>query len=285
MKYLDYKEHRKHGTLSFPFAFYKVNPHHPRYNMTYHWHMEYEIIRILSGKFNLTIGEEEYCAYAGDLFFITGGMLHGGIPTDCNYECFVFDLKTFLKNNQICSEEIDAILKQENNIQVYFSKDITEIQKSVYSMFKAVSSHKKGYQLLVQGALYQFLGYVIEHNYYAHKTFFHVQDKKKISLYKAILSFIELHYQESLSLEDLASCAGMNPNYFCKFFKELTHQSPIEYLNYYRVECACEQLSSTDKSITDIALDCGFNDVSYFVKVFKKYKGSTPSKYLKTFHS
>ena len=55
----------------------------------------------------------------------------------------------------------------------------------------------------------------------------------------------------------------------------------IEYLNFYRIEIACEQLLSTDLSVTDIAINCGFNDVSYFIKTFKKYKGITPKQYIK----
>ena len=96
-----------------------------------------------------------------------------------------------------------------------------------------------------------------------------------------MLNYIALHYTEPLSLGELAGCAHMNPNYFCRFFREMTRKSPIEYLNYYRVECACEKLCMTNDSILSIALDCGFNDVNYFIKVFKKYKGTTPLQYLK----
>ena len=102
---------------------------------------------------------------------------------------------------------------------------------------------------------------------------------KKIQQYKTILSMIEQHYSEPLSLQALANTVHMNSHYFCRFFKELTDQTPIEYLNSYRVEAACEQLYVSQKSILEIALDCGFNDVSYFIKVFKKYKNLTPSEY------
>lgn len=55
MKYIDYKEQKQHGTFNFPIAYYRENPHTPRYYMQYHWHTEYEIIRIISGTFQLTI--------------------------------------------------------------------------------------------------------------------------------------------------------------------------------------------------------------------------------------
>ena len=53
----------------------------------------------------------------------------------------------------------------------------------------------------------------------------------------------------------------------------------FNYLNYYRVECAAELLCTTQGSITDIALECGFGDVSYFSRMFRRYKGQTPDVY------
>ncbi|HCL02048.1 MAG TPA: AraC family transcriptional regulator, partial [Lachnoclostridium phytofermentans] len=55
--------------------------------------------------------------------------------------------------------------------------------------------------------------------------------------------------------------------------------APIDYLNYYRIEQACYQISQSEDTLTDIAFRCGFNDFSYFIKTFKKYKGITPKKY------
>ena len=83
MKYMSYREDKKHGTFDFPIEFYHVGPTHPRYEMSYHWHIEYEIIRILKGRFLMTISEEEFLAKEGDIIFVKGGLLHGGIPKNC----------------------------------------------------------------------------------------------------------------------------------------------------------------------------------------------------------
>ena len=93
MKYINYREERNHGTIDFPIEFYHVTPNHPRYDMSYHWHIESELIRILKGKLLMSIGENEFTAEAGDLIFIKGGLLHGGTPKDCVYECIVFKNK------------------------------------------------------------------------------------------------------------------------------------------------------------------------------------------------
>jgi len=79
----------------------------------------------------------------------------------------------------------------------------------------------------------------------------------------------------------LAREAGVSPKYLCRIFSQLTGKSPVEYLNEYRVERACALLSDTDLPILDIGLSCGFNDQSYFIKTFKRYKGKTPGGYRK----
>ena len=75
----------------------------------------------------------------------------------------------------------------------------------------------------------------------------------------------------------------INENYtWCMafaFFKKITHHSPIDYINRYRVEMAWLKLAHTNDSITNIALACGFNDVSYFIKLFHRYKETSPLKY------
>ena len=69
MKYIKYREDKKHGTFDFPIEFYHVTASHPRYEMSYHWHIEYEIIRILKGEFLMTLNESTFTAQEGDLIF------------------------------------------------------------------------------------------------------------------------------------------------------------------------------------------------------------------------
>ena len=66
-------------------------------------------------------------------------------------------------------------------------------------------------------------------------------------------------------------------------FRQITGRTPIDYLNYYRVECAAELLCSTSDSVTEVALACGFGDVSYFGRLFRRQKGKTPGEYRRAF--
>ena len=105
------------------------------------------------------------------------------------------------------------------------------------------------------------------------------RDYKRILQLKQVLEFIEKNYANPITLQELSASVSMSPKYFCRFFSEMTHQTPVDYLNRQRIEEACLQLAATDDSITEIAYRNGFNDLSYFIRTFKKYKGMTPGKY------
>lgn len=283
MKYFDYKEQKQHGTFDFPIAFYHVTPEHPRYNMPYHWHTECEIIRILEGKFSLIINDKKILATKGDIVFIHDGMFHGGTPIDCIYECIVFDIKILLKQNLSCTKQIQDIINQKKIIGPLISTNIESLKPCCETLFESMRFMKTGYEFLTQGSLYHLIGLIIRFNLYKIKNKTTKKTQEKTLHFKNVLSLIESEYQSPLTLEDLSKAAGMAPKYFCRFFSEMTNKTPIEYLNYYRIESACEQLITTDYSITEVALNCGFNDVSYFIKMFKKHRGITPKQYIKQY--
>jgi hypothetical protein len=101
MHYLDYNEKKQHGTPDFPIEYYHVDEHHPRYNMPFHCHKELEIIRILEGILYLKLDDEEFEAKAGDIIFINEGVIHGGLPHNCIYECIVFDIQRLLMHRYL----------------------------------------------------------------------------------------------------------------------------------------------------------------------------------------
>ncbi len=281
MKYIDYKEHRNQGSFNFPIAFYHETPNSPRYYMPYHWHTHYEIIRIISGCFHLTLNNETKIYGAGDVIFISSGILHGGTPSDCIYECIVFDLSFFLKENHVCNKFIQQIINQTIIINTHLSHSTTSIYPIVSNLCYTLSSKKTGYEFLTQGYLYMLIGAVLEHHLYEENNE-DITTTERLNSIKKVLTYISDNYNNNISLDTLARIAGMNSKYFCRYFKGMTERTPIDYLNYYRVECACEMLSTKDILIKEVAISCGFNDESYFIKTFQKYKGITPKQFMKT---
>lgn len=276
---IDRNEDRPRGTYEFPFEFHHIGQNHPRYVMSYHWHVEYEIIRILKGSLTVTLDEKSFTSNENDVIFVHSGILHSGIPEDCVYQCIVFDINTFLKNNPVCGEYIQKILHQEMMLFSHFTAEQPEILSCVSSLFQAMYSKNPGYELIVFGQFYHFFGLVFSNHYFVENPTRARRDYKRILQLKQVLEFIEKNYASPLTLQQLSASVSMSPKYFCRFFSEMTHQTPMDYLNRQRIEEACYQLAATDDSITEIAYRNGFNDLSYFIRTFRKYKGITPGKY------
>ena len=282
MQIIDQNEDRPRGTYEFPFEFHHIDENHPRYIMSYHWHVEYEIIRILSGEFTVTLDEKSFKATQGDVIFVHSGILHSGIPVNCVYQCIVFDMNVFLKLNSVCADYIQKIVHQDILIFHHFDYRYPDVLGIVNSLFHAMEEKKTGYELSVIGQFYHFFGIVFGNHYYLDSQPKARRDYKRILQLKQVVEFIEKNYASPLTLSQLSESVSMSPKYFCRFFSEMTHQTPMDYLNRQRIEQACYELSTTGDSITDIAYRNGFNDLSYFIRTFKKYKGTTPGKYNKS---
>lgn len=99
-------------------------------------------------------------------------------------------------------------------------------------------------------------------------------------VYPAV-SFINDHLQEKIAMNDMAELCHMSPGYFSKVFRREMGENFSDYLQRQKVIKAKKELEGTTESITQIALDLGFQDPGYFIKVFKKYEGITPSVFRK----
>ena len=278
MHYLDYNEHKQHRTGDFPLAYYPVDIHHERYRMPMHWHRETEVIRVGRGQLSLYIDDREVLARVGDVMLIAEGVIHGGDPEDCEYECVVFDAGLLL-GPDACARSLRGVLNHSIFLSGAAIAAHGDLSGAVARLFGRCAAGVAENVLGVTGALYDFFGALTAHRGDALLDTPSSRFGQKAEQLKPALEYIETHYGQPITLEALARLTGMSPKYFCRFFKAIVHRSPIDYVNYYRVECASHFLTSGDMSVAEIAQHCGYNDSSFFIKQFRKYKGTTPRQY------
>jgi AraC family transcriptional regulator len=96
------------------------------------------------------------------------------------------------------------------------------------------------------------------------------------------IEYIEAHLGEDISLSDIANQLGMSQYYFCHLFKRSTGMSPHQYLIQQRVERAKHLLRQPERTITSVAMDCGFVNQSHFAKCFRRYTGMNPNQFRKS---
>ena len=266
----------------FPFEYYYVDLWHPRYTMPFHWHMECELVSVLHGTFTLSIDGIPYELTPGTYAFIPSGAIHGGFPadSDCVYECIVIDLEYFFKALPLEHGSFSNTLKHGANILKLLSGN-DRILKVLKALFTEAHNSGPGHELLLTGLICFFIGTVIKEKLYSAPDEKQNHTAQQAHLIKNALTRIRHDYRSPLTLEELSAEATMAPNYFCRIFRNVTGRPPIDYLNYYRIERAAELIYATNENLTTIAMQCGFNDLGYFSRSFKKYKGMSPREYRK----
>ena len=279
MQYL-FNEKRKHGTDVFPFAYYHLTHSHARYTMNMHWHREFELVRVLKGSFDMTLNERSLHVREGDFVFIHGGVLHSGVPHDSVYECLVFDLQAIRNICPACDPYIRRITEKSVVVRDHFTAEDRSVMEIVPQIFEPMRKEAPGYEMLVTGAIYHLLGIIFSEKLYMEDVpHAGKNEMKKITQLKSVLDYIDENYMNPITLTQLADAAQLTPKAFCRFFRQVTQQTPIDFVNRQRVEHACDELAASAGTITDVALSCGFNDLSYFIKTFKRYMGVTPGEY------
>lgn len=108
-----------------------------------------------------------------------------------------------------------------------------------------------------------------------------IQKRQKKELADMVCDYIEQHYMDEMSLQNIADYFFISPNYLCNRFKEKKQNTIGAYLEKVRMEKACGLLSSTSISISEVSRLTGYNDVNYFSRIFKKCYAVTPSQYRK----
>lgn len=278
MNHINYMEKRKHGTAAFPIQYYYVDKTHPRYVMNAHWHREFEIIRILSGSFTVYLNNTEFTLKQNDILFIGCGCLHRGQPMECIYECIVVDLKMLLpQQTDLVEQYISQIINSQINIKSILSPEESDLYHTATELFVLMNSAKPYYELSIYGTLFTLISQIYSYDYISSAE--RVQPNRQIELINSVLDWINQNFKEQINSQKLSQISNLNFNYLCKIFKNLTGQTITQYVNEQRIEHACYDIVEKNKTITEAAFGNGFNDLSYFTKTFKRYKGMSPREF------
>ena len=162
-----------------------------------------------------------------------------------------------------------------------FSEQLEEFHDSLHiNLFRASGNAIVGLadQLLIKASLLNIFADFSNRQLFSQTE---KSDDRRVETIKTTITYIRDHYQEKIYIRDLASLIGLNEQYFCRFFKKAIGMSPIEYLNEYRIRQAVRLLKDSSLPVTEICLDCGYNNMGNFLREFRKYTGTTPLQYRK----
>ena len=282
------KEERTHGSEMFRFGYYTADASADSFFVAPHWHEEIEIVYFQKGHFILEANMERYPVDSEAIYFIRSGELHRIFSADrCVESAVVFSpyLLTFLSNDAAQSRLLgplaDDILLLPRCIPATdpcFVQVLCEYRKIVRQCNDqdGIEVTEATQQLFIKAALLNILAICSEHGLLTSRQPSHDQNIEDL---KRILSYIHTHYTEHIYVRDLASLLNLNEQYFCRMFKKAIGQSPMAYVNAYRIRQACALLRDSAQPVTDICLECGFSNFGNFLREFRKQTGLTPLKY------
>ena len=289
IQYENYQEKPTLRSAPFPYLTYPCSIPHDFTHVPTHWHDELELVYIKKGSGIVSVDFSALKVSAGDMVFICPGQLHSICQMQQNfmeYENIIFPLSLLSSRQTDSSWEtyISPIDQRRRRRPSCLHPDMPSypaIAACIDQIDQIRQTFPDGFELFIKGKLFE-LFFLLHH--YGLVTSPSPTDpdcrrshEKSLEKSRQILKYVEQHYQESLTIEKLASAVGFSQSHFMKFFKNTFGISFTAYLNDYRLTMASRLLLASEDSILTVAAECGFENLSYFNRRFKERFGMTPS--------
>ena len=277
------QETKQHGAVRFPFNLYPCAIPGDFPQVALHWQESMELVFVKRGIGLVQVGAVTCPARMGDSFIFTPGTLHALRQAEgqcMEYENIIFALELLGGAEDLCAEKYLLPLQSGRlSLQARLTpNDLCYLPAAacLREVEEANRAKLPGYELLVKGALLRFLSLLIAQG--KQQLPAETADTQRL---KAVLQWLSAHYAEALRVADAAGVCSFSASHFMRWFRQMTGQSFIAFLNEYRLNAAAEALQTTDETVLTIASRCGFENLSYFNRAFKAHFGMTPREYRK----
>lgn len=249
-----------------------------------HWHDDIEFISVLEGEMNYYVNGRNVVLKSQDGIMVNTRQMHYGCSIgrkDCTFLCVLVHPALFAANKLIYQTYLLPLLETVSTEFIYLDSsrpDHSFILNSVNQMYTLKLDADPGYELEIIGLFYMIWKRIYRQKETRTNAAIHAAHADA-ALQKDMVSFIYQHFSEKLTLSEIAASVGVCRSKCCQIFKKYLCQSPIDFLNSYRLEISSQLLTKTDKSITEIALECGFAHSSYYSELFLRYYSCTPREF------
>lgn len=251
-----------------------------------HRHEFHELVIITRGKGLHLTEQETYPITAGDVFLIHGDMCHGYDNLD-HLDVINILFKPRLLGLPLADLgglpgyqllfHVEPKLRQQTHAphRLRLRPDqLAEAVRLTDQLQAEIDEHPPGYRFAARAHLMQLITFLAR----SYRSSQH-QPPDGLSRLGEVLSYLDRHYRENITVDQLTSVAHMSESTLIRAFHRVFQRSPIDYLIRLRIQRATALLADPELRITDIALNCGFNDSNYFTRQFRRVTGRSPRDY------
>jgi AraC-like DNA-binding protein len=258
----------------------------PQPEFPLHNHSFDELVIILKGTAMHVISDQEFPVKAGDVFVISQNHKHLYIDMHgLALANILFDPEALMMDQWDIRAlpgfhalfSLEPAFRAQHNFQSRLqlsAPQLNRINEIIHDLTQETANRNPGYRVMAKGLFMQ-LAVTLSRAYSS------TSSEKSIDLLRIgdAIAHIETHYTEKITLDELASKSHLSRRHFSRVFLECIGRSPIDHLKQVRCQKAAELLKGTNRTITDIAFDCGFSDSNYFTRCFRKTMNQTPKQY------
>lgn len=283
----DQKEIKKHGNYEFPvhISLEKIQAYEQN-SFPWHWHPEIELTWVMSGQIEYFVNNEKNLLSQGEGLFCNSNALHSGYMVDekdCSYLSVTFHPRFIYgyENSLLQTKYVDFITGNESWHSLKLQKDVgwhQDIIGRLQKIYRMSQNPPADYELqvhLILAGIWQSL-----YQYYGSLPSGGQQPQKQLARLKEILSYIQTHYTQELTLDEIAEHVNICKSECCRFFKKYMKMTIFDYILFLRVQNSLPLLREGE-SVTKIAVMTGFSTPAYYGQIFKRYMGCSPSRYRK----
>ncbi len=249
----------------------------------YHYHPEYEIVCVLAGSGTRHVGNHFSSYENGDLVIMGPNLPHSGFGLNAHglHEEIVIQIKEEVFSQSLLTRpELGPLSPFLERVKYGVSFSGATKEKATKKLVRLLKlpAFERFIELI---ALLQFLATSTEYSMLnLPQGFLPLTVQKHHERLKSIFAYVEQHYDEEIEIKKVADIAHLTVPAFCNYFKKVMSITFTDFINQYRIQQACILLHQ-EKSIADACFECGFNNVTYFNKVFKTIMKKTPSEFKK----
>lgn len=275
----------QHGSKEYPFHFYYDNLELFDFHcIEWHWHTEFEFVYVETGTVYFGISDKQFALSEGQGVFINSKILHRyfsqGKAIVPNFVLMPYFIAA--QDSLIYQKYVLPIMASPMDYQI-FSSDIPWQAQVLSLMREMMAAQEKASDVeLVNSYLIQKIWHILYQNmdveHMGKKENYSASSQARLQL---MMQYIHQKFAYNISLSDIADQAKVSKSTALNLFQRYLGISPVTYLINYRLQEAAKLLASTEKKVTVISKDTGFDSVDYFCKAFKKYYKLTPTEYRK----
>ncbi len=245
-----------------------------------HYHNEIELVKAASGRVMCSIGSDDFVLEENKILLINKQIMHKICFHDDVASCIFLQIDTDKYRHLITpgkNNHLIRFINQEDIVPYSVFDEESEISHIFDRIYREFEEKNTAFDIYIKSNIFNIIAFMYRNRFLLsnEKTI----SKKYIEKILPAAEYAEENYSKKIHLDELCKMMNIDKFYFCKLFKKATGAGFSDYVNYLRIYNAEKLLLSTDKNISEIAYQCGFNSIQYFNRQFKMLKGCSPREF------